>query len=41
VERTSGRSKAVSITNILKALRAIAQVWWAIHVRRDTVARRA
>lgn len=41
VERTSGRSKAVSLTNILKALRAIARVWWAIHVEHDTVARRA
>lgn len=41
VERTAGRSKAVSPTNILKALRAIARVWWAIYVRRDTVARRA
>lgn len=41
VERTAGRSKAVSLTNILKALRAIARVWWAIYVRRDTVARRA
>jgi glycosyltransferase involved in cell wall biosynthesis len=41
VERTSGRSKAVSFKNILKALRAIARVWWAIYVKRDTVARRA
>jgi len=41
VERTSGRSKAVSFTNILKALRAIARVWWAIYVKHDTVARRA
>ena len=40
VERTSGRSKAVSFKNILKALRAIARVWWAIYVKRDTVARR-
>ena len=40
VERTSGRSKAVSFKNVLKALRAIARVWWAIHVKRDTVARR-
>jgi glycosyltransferase involved in cell wall biosynthesis len=41
VERTAGRSKAVSLRNILKALRAIGRVWWAIYVRRDTVARRA
>lgn len=41
VERASGRSKAVSFKNILKALRAIARVWWAINVKRDTVARRA
>lgn len=41
VERTAGRSKAVSLRNILKALRTIGRVWWAIYVRRDTVARRA
>lgn len=40
VDRTHGRSKAVSIKNILKALRAIGQTWWTIHVRRDLVARR-
>ena len=40
VDRTHGRSKAVSITNILKALRAIGQTWWTIHVRREPVARR-
>jgi dolichol-phosphate mannosyltransferase len=40
VDRTHGRSKAVSIKNILKALRAIGQTWWAIHVRRELVARR-
>jgi glycosyltransferase involved in cell wall biosynthesis len=41
VERTAGRSKAVSLLNILKALRTIARVWWAIHVKRESVARRA
>jgi glycosyltransferase involved in cell wall biosynthesis len=41
VDRTHGRSKAVSIKNILKALRAIGQTWWAIHVRHELVARRA
>jgi len=40
VDRTHGRSKAVSAKNILKALRAIAQAWWAIHVRGESVARR-
>jgi dolichol-phosphate mannosyltransferase len=40
VDRTHGRSKAVSIKNILKALRAIGQTWWAIHVRHELVARR-
>ena len=41
VERAHGRSKAVSITNILKALRTIARVWWAIYVKRESVARGA
>lgn len=41
VDRTHGRSKAVSVKNILKALRAIAQTWWAIYVRGESVARRA
>ncbi|MGH7402570.1 MAG: glycosyltransferase family 2 protein [Candidatus Rokuibacteriota bacterium] len=41
VDRTHGRSKAVSVKNILKALRAIAQTWWAIHVDGRSVARRA
>jgi hypothetical protein len=40
VDRTHGRSRAVSIKNILKALRAIRQTWWAIHVRHELVARR-
>jgi len=35
VDRTHGRSKAV-----LKALRAIGQTWWTIHVRHELVARR-
>jgi glycosyltransferase involved in cell wall biosynthesis len=41
VDRTHGRSKAVSAKNILKALRTIVQAWWAVHVRGTTVARRA
>jgi len=41
VDRTHGRSKAVSAKNILKALRTIAQAWWAIHLSGGTVARRA
>jgi hypothetical protein len=41
VERAHGRSKAVSIKNILKALRTIARVWWAIYVKRESVARGA
>lgn len=40
VDRTHGRSKAVSAKNILKALRTIAQVWWAIHLGGGAVARR-
>ena len=40
VDRTHGRSKAVSIKNILKAPRAIGQTWWTIHVRHELVARR-
>ena len=41
VDRTHGRSKAVSAKNILKALRTIAQAWWAIHLGGVSVARRA
>ena len=41
VDRTHGRSKAVSAKNIMKALRTIAQTWWAIHLGRESVARRA
>jgi hypothetical protein len=40
VDRTHGRSKAVSAKNILKALRTIAQAWWAIHLGGGSVARR-
>jgi glycosyltransferase involved in cell wall biosynthesis len=40
VDRTHGRSKAVSAKNILRALRTIAQAWWAIHVGGQSVARR-
>jgi hypothetical protein len=40
VDRTHGRSKAVSAKNILKALRTIAQAWWAIHLGGESVARR-
>jgi glycosyltransferase involved in cell wall biosynthesis len=39
VERAHGRSKAVSVRNVLRALRSIARVWWAIRVRRETVAK--
>ena len=41
VDRSHGRSKAVSAKNILKALRTIAQVWWAIHLRGESVTRRS
>jgi glycosyltransferase involved in cell wall biosynthesis len=41
VDRTHGRSKAVSAKNVLRALRTIAQAWWAIHVSGVSVARRA
>jgi dolichol-phosphate mannosyltransferase len=40
VDRTHGRSNAVSAKNILQALRAIAQAWWAIHLGGGSVARR-
>ena len=40
VDRTHGRSKAVSAKNILRALRTIAQAWLAIHVGGQSVARR-
>ena len=32
-ERAHGRSKAVSLTNILRAFGAIASLWWSIRVR--------
>ncbi len=32
-EREHGKSKAVSLRNILRALRTIAAVWWAIYVK--------
>ncbi len=41
VDRTHGRSKAVSAKNILRALRTIAQAWWTIHLGGGSVARRA
>jgi len=41
MDRTHGRSKAVSAKNIMKALRTIAQTWWAIHLGGESVARRA
>ena len=40
VDRTAGRSKAVSAKNILKALQTIAQAWWAIRLTGSSVARR-
>jgi dolichol-phosphate mannosyltransferase len=40
-DRSHGRSKAVSVRNVLKALRAIAILWWAIHIRKATIDRRA
>ena len=39
-DRSHGRSKAVSVRNVLKALRAIAKLWWSIHVRKETIERR-
>ena len=41
VDRTHGRSKAVSAKNILRALQTIAQAWWGIHLGGVSVARRA
>jgi len=38
-EREHGRSKAVSLRNILRALRTIAALWWAIHVKRVSLHR--
>lgn len=32
-ERRHGRSKAVSVGNILRALRTIGAIWWTIHVK--------
>jgi dolichol-phosphate mannosyltransferase len=40
-DRSHGRSKAVSVRNVLKALRAIAILWRAIHIRKATIDRRA
>ena len=40
-DRSHGRSKAVSVRNVLRALRAIAMLWWAIHVRKVPIDRRA
>jgi len=40
-DRSHGRSKAVSVRNVLKALRAIAILWWSIHIRKATIDRRA
>jgi glycosyltransferase involved in cell wall biosynthesis len=40
-DRSHGRSKAVSVRNVLKALRAIAILWWAIHIRKASIDRRA
>lgn len=39
-EREHGKSKAVSLWNILKALRTIAALWWAVHARRASAPRR-
>lgn len=35
-EREHGKSKAVSLRNILRALKAIVGLWWAINVKRDS-----
>jgi glycosyltransferase involved in cell wall biosynthesis len=32
-ERAHGRSTAVSLRNIVKALRTIAALWWTVHIR--------
>jgi glycosyltransferase involved in cell wall biosynthesis len=40
-DRSHGRSNAVSARNVLKALRAIAILWWAIHIRKESIDRRA
>jgi len=34
-ERRHGQSKAVSLGNILRALRAVGALWWAIYLKRD------
>ena len=39
-DRSHGRSKAVSARNVLKALRAIAVLWWAICIRHKSIVRR-
>lgn len=38
-DRSHGRSKAVSARNVLKALRAIAILWWAIQIRKESIDR--
>ena len=40
-ERAHGRSKAVSARNVGRALGAIAVLWWSIHIRRESIGRRA
>lgn len=39
-DRSHGRSKAVSARNVLKALRAIAILWWTIRIRHKSIVRR-
>jgi hypothetical protein len=40
-ERSHGKSKAVSARNLLKALRAVAALWWSIHVQKVSFDRRS
>lgn len=40
-ERSHGKSKAVSARNLLRALRAVAVLWWTIHVRKVSFDRRS
>jgi len=40
-ERAHGRSKALSVRNVLRAPRAIAIWWWSMHIREESVDRKA
>jgi len=40
-DRSHGRSTAVSARNVLRALRAIAKLWWSVQIRKESIERRA